>query len=169
MEEILSMAPFDCRGPTRPAVVDQPSETVQDISNPASSSHSNNRVGCFKIGMGSSVSGLEDRRLMVCSVSSSSHQLLGTSSSLSSPENLYKREERPFILLKMDNITALTYINRMGTPIGGPPFPSTMLLSLANVDLVPGKKHFDQSRASSKCDECGSGLRESDVYSQGQV
>ena len=69
----------------------------------------------------------------------------------------------------MDNITALTYINRMGTPIGGPPFPSTMLLSLANVDLVPGKKHLDQSRASSRCDECGSGLRESDVYSQGQV
>ena len=35
------------------------------------------------------------------------------------------------------------------------------------MELVPGKKHLDQSRASSRCDECGSGLRESD--SQGQV
>ena len=92
MKELLNMAPFDYQGPVRPAMVGQPSETVQHISNPVSGSHSNNRIGCFKIGMESSVSGFKDRRLVVCSRSSSSHQLIGTSSSLFSPKLLYKRE-----------------------------------------------------------------------------
>ena len=95
MEEILNIAPFDCRGPTRPPVVGQPNKPAQHISNPVSTFHSNKRVGCFKIGMGSSVSGLKDQRIMVCSGSSSSHQLFGTSSSFSSPEILYKRKRRP--------------------------------------------------------------------------
>ena len=51
---------------------------------------------------------------MVSTRTNPPHQLPGTDGSLTSSENFCQREIRITILLKIDNTTAVTYINRMG-------------------------------------------------------
>ena len=162
-EKILNVTPTDPRGPRRPAAVDQSAETVQHSPNPITNSESDNRVRCFKHGMGCSMSGSQDWRFVVKTRSSTPHQLSGASGSISGPEIIYEREEGPLHSPQNGQHNSLDKCQQNGRA----PLTPTVLFSPDNVELVSTKTLLDQSRTSPRNVESGSGHRVSD--SQGQV
>ena len=73
-----------------------------------------NRVRCFQYGMGSSARRASDRGEMVHRGSFTSHKLSGATSCLLALQCFAKHSHNTTILMRLDNVTAVTYINKLG-------------------------------------------------------
>ena len=151
-EEVLYSTFTDCRSPRGFNMVDQSSSKVLHSPNSTSNSNSDDRIRCFKHGMGSSMPERKNRGLMVKKGSSSSHKLPGAPGSLPSPEILHEREGRP----DYPSENGQHYRPDLHQQDGRGTLTPVMFTSSGDVELVLEEKHLGDGRTSPRGEEPGS-------------
>ena len=95
-------------------MVGQPDEELEREKSPEEGDRPDDRLGCFSDGMGSILSAPEDWGSMVRRREVDAHKLSGIAGSNSGDPDICKRPERLSVLLRIDNTTAVAYINNLG-------------------------------------------------------